>query len=117
METTYKKGVLTIGLVKHSEKGNFLIVLYIIAKNLMWRGNGTDLVLLTLLQIGMPKLVVFQPGANAKVYTAIIYLEVKIMETICTNIPGKMSQNIRAKQIILGKKNNNKKYMKMVQNC
>ena len=40
------------------------------------------------------------------------------METISTNIPGKMSQDIIAKQIILGKKkNNNKKYMKMVQNC
>ena len=47
MEITYKKGALTIRLVKHNKRGNFWRILYRIAKNLLWRGHGPDLVQLT----------------------------------------------------------------------
>ena len=47
MEITYKKGALTVKLVKHNKIGNLLIILYRIAKNLLPRGHGTDLVQLT----------------------------------------------------------------------
>ena len=47
MEITFKKGAPTIRSVKHVEKGNFSMILYRIAKILLWRVYGTDLVQLT----------------------------------------------------------------------
>ena len=44
MEITYKKLVSTIKLVKHNKRGNFPKILYRIAKKLLQRGHGTDLV-------------------------------------------------------------------------
>ena len=39
-----KHGVSTIRLVKHVERANFPMILYRIAKNLLRRGHGKDLV-------------------------------------------------------------------------
>ena len=47
MEIIYKNGAPTIRLVKYVERGNFPMILYRIAKNLLRRGHGTDLVQLT----------------------------------------------------------------------
>ena len=47
MEITYKKGAPTITQVKYNNRENFLRILYRIAKNLLWRGHGTNLVQLT----------------------------------------------------------------------
>ena len=37
-------------LLKHVKQGNFAMILYRIAKNLLWRGHDKDLVQLILLQ-------------------------------------------------------------------
>ena len=42
-----KHGVPAIRLVKHVERGNFPMILYRIAKNLLRRGHGQDLVQLS----------------------------------------------------------------------
>ena len=47
MEITYKKGAPAARLVKHNKRGNFSRTVYRIAKNLRWKGHGTDLVQLT----------------------------------------------------------------------
>ena len=47
MEITHKNEVPTIRLVNYIERGNFLMILYRIAQNLLRRGHGTDLVQLT----------------------------------------------------------------------
>ena len=43
MEITYKNEAPTIKLVKHVERGNFPMILYRVAKNLLCRGHSTDL--------------------------------------------------------------------------
>ena len=53
MEITYKNGAPPIRLVKYVERGNFPVILYRIAKNLLQRGHGTDFVQLTQLIILM----------------------------------------------------------------
>ena len=42
-----KHGVPAIGLLKHVEKGHFIMTLFSIAKNLLWRVHSKDLVQLT----------------------------------------------------------------------
>ena len=41
MEITFKNGEPTIRLTKHVERGNIPMILYRIAKNLLWRGHST----------------------------------------------------------------------------
>ena len=45
-----KHGVPPTTLLKHVKKGNFTMILYRIAKNLLWRRHDKDLVQLILLQ-------------------------------------------------------------------
>ena len=40
---TYKNGAPITILVKHVKRGNFPMILYRVAKNLMWRGHSTYL--------------------------------------------------------------------------
>ena len=47
MEITYKNETPIIKLVKHVQKGNFRMILYRIAKNMLQRGHSTNLVQLT----------------------------------------------------------------------
>ena len=47
MKQRAKNGVPTIRLVKHVERGNFSMILYRIAKNLLQTGHRKDLVQLT----------------------------------------------------------------------
>ena len=51
MEITYKNETPIIKLVKHVQKGNFRMILYRIAKNMLQRGHSTNLVQLTHIHI------------------------------------------------------------------
>ena len=69
MEITYKKGALTVKLVKHNKIGNLLIILYRIAKNLLRRGHGTDLVQLTQFHV----FTIIQPTCNCTFRQLLFY--------------------------------------------